>query len=318
MEKIGQHIGILKHEKIGYAEELLIQILETAGMVARVVNPCDVVFGNGDPFPDAVLARCELSAISDKALSAYLKYFEECRGRKIPVVNSREFLMRGQDKYSTHTALRNYLAEIGIIDDINPPTWSTHNRDRAFETGLKEVSEFGSVVIKHPCSGRGEGVYHICTEEELVDVLTSRFSDDDPILIQRTIEKERNGNGGYRDIRMWVCRNHETDEPQVVGAYYRNAAPGNFLTNIDCGALPSSIGHVDDQLAYYARLVMNATRGDVAGLDFVRDVNGKYWFEEVNIAFETSPSAVELIGSEIWHQVVRLLETKMLKGTLPE
>lgn len=311
MEKLERHVGILKHKEVGYAEELLLQILRTRGLVAHVINPCDFVFGNKSTFPDVVLARCELSSMSDRAFSAYLNYFEECRVRDVSVVNPREFLLCGQDKYRTHLALRGYMAKIGVADDINPPTWSTCSKADAFNIGCEEISQFGSVVVKAPSSGRGEGVYHICSEEELKSVLNNCFSEDDPVLIQRTIEKERNSDGGYRDIRILVCRDCETCKPRVIGAYYRNAAPGNFLTNIGRGAYPSPIDCVDDQLAYYSRLVMDATCGDVAGLDFARDVNGKYWFEEVNIAFETSRPTVEMIGAGIWHQVARLIESKL-------
>lgn len=310
MEKLRQHVGVLKHAEVGYAEELLLQILKTRGMIARIISPCDLVFGNGEKFPDVVLARCELSSMSDRALPAYLNYFEECRGRCIPVVNPREFLLCGQDKYHTHLALRNYMSKIGIADDINPPTWLTYRKEEALKTGCREISQFESVVVKHPSSGRGEKVYHACSEEKLRMVLDNHFSEGDPILIQRTIEKEKNSEGGYRDIRMWVCRDHKTGEPHVAGAYYRNAALGNFLTNIDRGACLSPIDHISDQLAYYAKLVMDATCGDVAGLDFVRDVNGKYWFEEVNVAFETSRSTIEVVGTEIWHQVARLIESR--------
>lgn len=65
MEKTGRHIGILKHEAVGYAEELLIKIAATRNLVASVVNPCDIAFGDDDErFPDVVLARCELSSFS--------------------------------------------------------------------------------------------------------------------------------------------------------------------------------------------------------------------------------------------------------------
>ena len=313
MEKTRQHIGILKHEKIGYAEELLLEILKTTGAIANIINPCDIVFGdNTEQFPDIVLARCELSSFSDMALSAYLTYFGECLGRGIPVVNSREFLLRGQDKYLTHQALHNHMVGIGITDDINPPTWFVHNKEQAYAIALGEISNMGSVVLKHPCSGRGEGVYLVRNEEELGTVLSGFFANaNQPILIQRTIQKETNEQGGYRDMRLWVCRDHETDEPQVVGAFYRNAEPGKFHTNICRGSCVSRMEKVDDRLAYYAKLVMDATQGDVAGLDFVKDMDGKYWFEEVNIAFETSPEAVRLVGAEIWYKVARLLRARM-------
>ncbi len=314
MEKLKRHVGILKHAEVGYAEELLLEILRTQGMVARVVNPCDVAFGGEDDLPDVVLARCELSTMSDRAFPAYLNYFDECRWRGVPVVNPEQFLLYGQDKYRTHVALRRYMETLGLADNINPPTWVSHNRSRAIEVALREVVDRGSVVIKHPCSGRGEGVYLVRNEAELLSVL-SRFEEMDPILIQRTIQKEKNREGGYRDIRMWVCRDDRTNEPQVVAACYRNAAPGSFLTNIDQGASPSQVERIDDELAYYAGLVMDATSGDVAGLDFVRDVDGRYWFEEVNIAFETPRSAVEVIGDEIWRRVACLLEARMTEGS---
>ncbi len=313
MENPRPHIGILKHEKLGYAEEILSQTLETAGLVSSVIKPQDLAFGDEEFFPDLLIARCELSSLSDPILSAYLAYFEECRHRGIPVINSREFLLRGQHKYLTHAAVRQYLQSQGLPDTINPPSYLSYNRDRAFELARREIDLYGSVVLKHPCSGRGDGIYLVRDLVELSACLQSHFTNGEAIMLQRTIEKEKNSLGGFRDIRVYACRDPKTRTPEVVSAFYRNAAPGQFLTNTSQGGFVTPMPQIDVDLIRFSKQVMEATQGDVAGLDFVVDSQGQYRFFEVNIAFETPKKAIDLVGPGIWEATRDLLVATLIK-----
>lgn len=305
------HIGILKHEKVGYGEAILKQVLETSNCVVSIIQPQYLVFGNGVEFPDLVVARCELSSLSENILTGYLAYMEECRVRSIPIINPKEFLLRAQHKYLTHLALQGHLRERNITDTITLPTYCTSNRDGAFAVAVSEIDEFGSVVIKRPCSGRGEGVFLATNHGELSDLLRNQFKDGEEILIQRTVEKERNGEKTYRDIRLNTCRNSKTGCVEVVSAYYRNAPQEQFRTNISQGGFVSKIDKVDEALEYFAGLVMDATCGDVAGIDFMRDVEGQYKFLEINSAFETPQKSIEITGIGIWERVRDLVQSTL-------
>ena len=49
----------------------------------------------------------------------------------------------------------------------------------------------------------------------------------------------------------------------------------------------------------------------MAGLDFARDVSGRLWLLEVNIAFETlRRSSLTLFGDAIWQWTVDLAESR--------
>ena len=305
------HIGILKHESIGYAEEVLCQILETSGLTASIIKPQELDFGEEDTYPDLVVARCELSSSSDAILPVYLAYYEECRGRSIPVINSSEFLIRGQNKYTTHVAVHNHLVNQGIEDHLNPKFWFACNRKKAFAIAVKELERTGSVVIKAIFSGRGEGVYLANNRKELKEILRTQFADHDSIMIQEVIEKDRGEGGNYRDIRAHVCRNPVTNEAEVISACYRNAGEGQFMTNICQGGAATKIENIDDDLRRYASLVMEATQGDIAGLDFARDQNGQYKFFEVNFAFETSRDVIEVLSAAIWERVRDLVLARL-------
>lgn len=308
MENLGRYVGILKHDKVGYAEEILVELLRVSGFVASIVDPRDIVFGiDSNKFPNVVIARCELSALCDPVLVAYITYLRECVARSIPVINSEYFLMSGQEKYLTHLAVHDEIMRRGDNDVINPRTYLVYDRERAYSLGVNEITKNGSVVLKLSGAGRGDGVFLVRDCHELRDFLCKHFSDGKPILIQQTIEKERNQFGGYRDIRVLACRNSFNGEACVVGAYYRNSPKGQFLTNVGRGGFITPIGKIGDELLHHSQLIMDATKGDVAGIDFARDVNGHLWFEEINIAFETSRRTIEIMGRNIWGRVVDLI-----------
>jgi len=303
-------IGILKHKEVGYAEEILTEVLRNRGHVVSTVNPTKVVFDLENNFPDVVVARCELNSFSEDVFTAYLIYLEECRKRSIPVINCTDFLLAGQNKYLSHLTLRKYSENKKIKDTLNPRTYLTFDVKQAMVIGAEEIQKFGSVVIKHPASGRGDGVYLCSNLKGLKKIVVEKFKKEEPILLQQTIDKEKGVNGGYRDIRVWVCRNAQTNKPEVVSAYYRNAPEGQFLTNQSRGAFIYKMPSIDKELIRNSKLVLEATGGDVTGMDFAIDAKGHYWFEEVNIAFETLKSQVDLVGDTIWHRVADLVESR--------
>jgi glutathione synthase/RimK-type ligase-like ATP-grasp enzyme len=100
----------------------------------------------------------------------------------------------------------------------------------------------------------------------------------------------------------------------VVGAYHRVGAKGSFLTNVSLGASIEPIHDLNPTLRRFAECILDAVNGDVAGIDIARDTEGRYWFEEVNIAFETGSQSIRLLGDGIWRQTLALMEGMVVKN----
>lgn len=313
MQHTAAHVGILKHTAIGIVENQLSMILRNAGYMVSILNPFDGDQSHITSLPNIVIARCEVSSSQDKAFSAYMQYFSLCNKLRTPVINPKEFFLLGQHKFNSHRAVHQYLRRSHIQDDINPPTTFTTNQREAWHVGTKEIDDYGSVVVKQPYSGRGDGVFLITNKKELASALQWPRMHTEGILLQRTIEKEKNSNGGYRDARLLVCRDAITREPKIINAYYRNAPKGQFLTNVHEGGYISPMNVIDERLHAIATTVMNATCGDVAGIDVVRDTSGHWWFEEVNVAFEVSTETSSCIGDALWGRVLTLVEARLRK-----
>lgn len=301
------HVGILKHTRYGIAEDRLTTALLHRGYTVSLINPLQP----HKTFPTIVIGRCEVSSSQEKAFKSYLQYYSECEKNKIPVLNSKTFFLNSQHKYKSHQAVHSYLHSQHIHDSINPPTTYTKNKKTAWRVGVKEINSYGSVVLKHPYSGRGHGVFHIRNTKELTRALQWPLLHTEGVLLQRTIEKEKNENNGYRDVRLIVCRDAVTRVPTIINGYYRNAPKGQFLTNIHTGGYITPMKQWDEQLRSSVIHIMNATMGDLGGIDMVRDTSGHWWFEEINIAFELSAATDQLIGSSLWNHAAHLVQTML-------
>ncbi|QQS43973.1 hypothetical protein IPM65_07625 [Candidatus Roizmanbacteria bacterium] len=310
MKKLNIHI--LKHDKVGRVEQCIIRTATKRGHSVRIIDPRRVLYGKKmtkRETPDVILARPELSSLSEPIFAAYLTYLTEYQNKNVPILNGLHYIIMGQDKYLTHLQVEKYFRENNIKTDINPETCVAFDKNIAESKAMKMIQKDGSCVIKKPDSGRGEGVFHVTNERELRLLLHS-FSNEEPIMIQKTIEKEKKLKNRYRDIRIIVSRDAKTGEPIVEKAYYRNAPQHSFLTNLSRGGSITKYDSIDTRLVQYAKCVLDAVQGDLAGIDFVRDVKGNYYFEEVNIAFEVSPQSEKIIGKKVWANVVDLIEAR--------
>ncbi|MEZ4299807.1 MAG: hypothetical protein R3B70_32965 [Polyangiaceae bacterium] len=305
-------IHVLKHAQVADAEEVFCEIARSRGHTARVVDPCATVFKlTPDAAPDVVVGRSELDSFSDPALCAYMAYFDACAAAGSAVVNSLEFLLVCQDKFRTHTAVRRHLRSLGVEDTINPDTALCFHSRQATEVAARFLQRHGSVILKKPHSGRGDGVFGAASPHAVESILRSEFPSGEPVLLQQPIDKETNERGGFKDFRVLAYRDAPTGQVEIAAAYYRNGEPGELKTNGSRGGGISSAGPTDPELLRWTRHVMDALRGDVAGLDFARDKQGRYWFLEVNFAFETlRRSSLTMFGNTIWEKAVDLAEAR--------
>ncbi len=310
MKKLNIHI--LKHEQIGSVEDNIMKAAKKRGHTVKIVDPLKILYGKKQTkreMPDIILARPELSSLTEPVFAAYVTYLTEYKNKNVPVLNGLHFIIMGQDKYLTHIEVDRYFKEQNLVTNINPETYVSFDKNMAEVQALKLVERDGSCVIKKPDSGRGEGVFHVTNERELRLLLHS-FDKHEPIMMQKTIEKEKKLKNRYRDIRIIVSRDAKTLQPVVEKAYYRNGPQNSFLTNLSRGGKITKYETIDKKLCEFASHVLEAVQGDFAGIDFVRDIHGDYYFEEVNVSFEISPQSEKIVGKQIWKNVVDLLEVR--------
>ncbi len=313
-------IAILKHTALGEADSVLLETIRARGHRGRVIDPRAGVHElDWRDRPHIVIGRCELSSFRDSALSAYLSTFARCRALGVGIVNGPEFMLAAQDKFASHLALERELRGRGL-ESINPETMLCFCAEEAEAAALSMIDRHGAVVLKRPQAGWGAGVFLAATAQELRTLLGECFVTGDPILLQRPISKPRNADGGFRDLRVWACRT-PAGAVETVAAFYRNGSPGEFKTNGSRGGAITVLGagpEIDPQLANWASRVMDALGGDVAGLDFITDEDGRYWFLEVNYAFEAHRnSSFARFGPVIWDRAIDLAESRAARQGHP-
>lgn len=303
-------IHILKHAQIGNAERVFTQIAQSSGHDVTVVDPRDVIRMAVSQLPDAVLARCELDRFCDPIFGEYLAALHRYARFNIPVMNQAAFLLIGQDKYLSHLAVEKMLQQHSFKNAFTPETIRVSRIDDVMTEATPFFDHYGGIVVKPPCSGRGNGIFFVETSQELALALVS-YNVQTPILLQQPIFKESNSLGCFRDMRLWVITHSVTGQSQVVDAYYRVGAMGSFLTNVSRGASIERMQRIDPLLCQFAQSILETLGGDVAGIDIARDMEGRYWFEEVNVAFETGVDSIRLLGDQIWREVLRCIEVRV-------
>ncbi|MFA4844968.1 MAG: YheC/YheD family protein [Patescibacteria group bacterium] len=302
-------IHLLKHSNVSTAENVFLQIAQAEDHEVLIVDPRDIAFMGETQLPDAVLARCELDSFVDPILADYLAAIHRYERFYVPVLNRSSFLIVGQDKYLSHLAVEKMLQRHPVERCSTPETIRVSRREDVAAMATSFFDRYGGVVVKPPCSGRGNGIFFVETRDQLARALTS-YDPHEPVLLQQPILKESSTDGRLRDIRLWVIRDSVTNQARVIDAFYRVGARGNFLTNLLQGASIELMQDMDPHLRQFASAILETLGGDVAGVDIARDVSGRYWFEEVNVAFETSAQSLELLGDRIWREALALMEAR--------
>jgi glutathione synthase/RimK-type ligase-like ATP-grasp enzyme len=301
------YIHVLRHDGGLNAEVLFCRIAQQHGARVDVIDPRLLLFQKG--VPDIVFARCELQSFSEPIFSDYYSALLIYEHLKLPIINSKHFLLVGQDKFLSALVVQRVLNQHPLRRCFVPATVRAGDRGVALAQGRKFLDRFGSVVVKLPCSGRGQGVWLAQDERTLQDLLTSRTAGE-AVLLQQPIEKEVHFDGRLKDLRVEVVRD-ACDRPMLSRVYERIAPRGSFLTNLSQGGTIGRVKVLDARIPMFAERILDAVRGDVAGIDLAPDRDGNIWFFEVNIAFETSQRGIGLLGDRIWHDTLLLAQSRL-------
>jgi len=305
-------IGILRHDKIGHAEERIIENCKKRKLQYVVIDPFNVTIGiepelvtnHGSELKlDGIISRCEISSALAPEAEAYLRLLQFYENRGVPVINSSQSIVTCQDKFRTHYT----LAQKGLP---TPKTFITYN----YKDAKRIMNDFNlefPVMIKDIYGSRGSGVHKMESLKEMKELYGTNFSPDSAFILQEFLELDRNEEGEVRDLRLWVVRDKLTENSKTIGAVYRNARGGEFRTNAYHSGYVSKIEDFDEEIARIGELALNAVNADVAGVDIAVTKDHKMYLEEINISFDTGPISQGIIGEDIWGDVVDLLISRI-------
>jgi len=292
------NIGILRHEKIGYAENELVKIGRERGHNMRIIHPHVANIRIEDrPEVDAVISRAEINTFGNSITDAYFRVLNFYESWNIPIINGSRATLNAQDKFRTHVL----VARAGL----NTPKTIIGYGSEEIKKNI-EAWTF-PYVIKKPYGSRGEGVLFAHDREDLEEI-SDRFSEDEPFLIQEYIPLERNEEGNFRDMRLWVCRNSITERPEFLGGMYRNSTNGDFRTNISVGGKSEYMKEFPEDVSYMAEKSLDAIDADVAGIDIARSQEGEVYLIEINISFDSRIEIQSEIGISIEENILDLAE----------
>jgi tetrahydromethanopterin:alpha-L-glutamate ligase len=214
--------------------------------------------GFADALPAAVFVRC-VPGGSFEQVTTYLGILHALRDAGVPVVNDPLGIERSVDKGTTSLLLH----RAGIP---TPPTWVFS--DPAAAAGLADA-EFraGHEVVQKPLFGsQGKGVRRLSGLEDL-------HADGEyqgVYYLQRFIAP---GASGWRDWRVFVI------DGQAVAAMRREGR--DWVNNVAMGgACRTAV--LEPPLRQLAEAATRELDLDYAGVDLLRDADGRWWVVEVN------------------------------------
>lgn len=211
--------------------------------------------GFADALPDAVLVR-EMAGGSFEQVTRRLGVLHALAAVGVPVWNEARAIERCVDKSMTSFL----LARAGIA---TPDTWTVEGRERA--AALVAVAG-GELVLKPLFGAQGKGLRRIARAEDLPDgpAVAGVY------YLQRYVAP---AGEGFRDHRVFVCGG------EVLAAMTRRGA--SWITNIKQGGAPEPLLPERD-MAEAALQACAAVGAQYAGVDLLRDRDGKLWVLEVN------------------------------------
>ncbi len=179
----------------------------------------------------------------------------------VPVYNDARAIEKSVDK-----AMTSFLLHRAGVP--TPPTWATEDSATARRILIKTLSEGASLVAKPLFGSQGKGLQH------LEEIPAEAPMDAGVAYLQRWLPP---GGSRYLDWRVLVIGN------RAVAAMRRESR--HWITNLAQGAKPRPVD-IDDaenaDLAYWAVLAARALGMDYAGVDVMRDAEGRPFVIEVN------------------------------------
>ncbi len=294
-------IGVLSRNGKLYSTKRLIEAARARGHEARVIdvlkcymnitanNPTVYFKGSSEPEVlefDAVIPR--IGASVTIYACAVLRQFEVSGTYS---VNESIAITRSRDKLRAHQL----LARRGIGQ---PVTSYAHSADATQDL----IASVGGapLLVKVMQSTHGNGVVLAETRKAAEALITAFRGLEADFLVQEFIKE-----AGGADIRCFVIGD------KVIAAMQRNAAPGEFRSNLHRGGTAEVVKLRPDErkLAVKAAQVMGL---DVAGVDIIRSNHGPLVLE-VN----SSPGLEGIeraTGKDIAGAIIEYIEKDVLKG----
>ncbi len=176
------------------------------------------------------------------------------------VINGAAVLDLGQNKFLASVR----MARLGI----------PHIRS-AIASSHADVQHFAQVlglpiVVKPIVGAKGDGVQLVHDATELAAIAESYFARREPVYLQEPIDKPS------RDIRVRVI------DYRAELAFYRYAAPGQFVTNLALGGRWEPCP-LTEPLSALAEQCARAFDAPVAGVDVLEDPAGALRVIEINV-----------------------------------
>ena len=220
-------------------------------------NPI-VIPGFEHDLPDAVFVR-GVPGGSLEEVVLYLDFLHALKLMKVPVYNDGHAVERSVDKGMTSFLLQN----AGLP---TPLTWVLRDRDEALAIAENELRS-GHLLISKPLFGsQGAGIRRIEKMTDLMWLTSSRGV----YYLQRFVHC---AGEGFSDIRVFVING------LAVAAMRRRGK--SWLNNVARGATCELI-EIETELAELAVKATATLAMDYAGVDIIKDKDGRYTVIEVN------------------------------------
>jgi tetrahydromethanopterin:alpha-L-glutamate ligase len=223
-------------------------------------GPNVVLPGFEDRLPDGVFVRCVPGGTLEQVVLR-LDVLHALKLLGVPVYNDGRAIERTVDKAMTSFV----LASAGIP---TPATWVTESEGEATAVVRAEIAAGRELVVKPLFGSQGVGLKRISAPGELPPIAEY----DGVYYLQRYIESD---SAGWHDWRVFVI------DGVAVAAMQRQGR--SWITNVSQGGTcaPVDLSEHED-LRALAQKAVHALQMDYAGVDLIRDRDGRLQIIEVN------------------------------------
>jgi len=217
-----------------------------------------VLPGFEEALPDGVFVRGVPGGTLEQVVH-YLDVLHALRALDVPVCNDGRAVERSVDKGMT-----SFLLAGSAIP--TPPTWVCADLESAAATLRRETAAGHDLVCKPLFGAMGKGLVRLGAGDALPEPATVNGI----YYLQRFVES---GAGRWHDWRVFVL------DGRVLGAMRRSA--DHWITNVARGGA-CTFQEPDAELERLAVAATRALEMDYAGVDLIRDREGRTFVVEVN------------------------------------
>ena len=262
---------VVAGDQIGWHTECLVSAFENHACEVHTfsLSECEFFIENGvrsmtlpefgDELPDAVFVRC-IPQGSFEQITFYLSALHALEARGVLIYNRAQVIERSVDKVMA-TFL---LAQAGLP---TPKTWAGIDSVRAREIIDQYIAMDKVLVMKPMFGSQGQGLQLIDREHT-----EPEFNLDTVYYLQEFVNN-RSDQGHWCDWRLFVVGG------KVVAAVER--VNDHWVNNVAQGS-QCRVGEVDAQMIRYAENAAQSVDAAYAGVDLIRDQQGRIWVIEVN------------------------------------